>query len=205
MNSSKQLIIGIIVLVLVVAAVMLIAKFTREDPSQYDYNFFKFEKQGMLWITYAEKDGQPYKIPFYYHPSELEDIVAHEGVEGILLKASNEKSNSIVYITLDPELESKAVVAAVEISRLTGERYNILNLKTKGALTRPPTDSIASTQSPIVTCADASEDTIVIYMTLSKANFIHVEQGCIVLEATSTEDLVRVADRFAYMIIGIMS
>ncbi len=199
-NSSKVALAVVLVVIAALAAIILVTKALRKD---YTYNAFPFEKSGILWVTYAEKNGQPYRIPFYYHPSELEDIVAERGAEQVLLRAA-QRGNVTVYITLDPSLKSKAVVAAVEISRLTGDRYNILNLETHGALTRKPEQSLAETPRPIVTCANADNDTIVIWLTLSQANFIHTEGNCVILEALSEDDLLRVADRFAYMIIGVM-
>ncbi|MFC1648516.1 hypothetical protein ACFL1B_03575 [Nanoarchaeota archaeon] len=202
--NTKPLIITLAIIIGVIAIIIIATRLSKPNYDEYTYNNYPFEPSDTLWITWAEKDGQPYRIPFYHHPTELEDIVAEPGLEQLLLFASKEKPETVVYITLDPELQSRAVVAAVEISRLTGDRYNLLNLETHGALTRLPDEQIANTQNPIITCNDANHDTIVIWMTLTNANFIHAEGNCITLEARSDEDMVRVADRFAYMIIGIM-
>ncbi len=202
-KSWKGVIITTIFLIVMFAAVLFGPKIIGEDERN-TYNGFPFQKKNMLWITTAQKGGQPYQIPFYYHPTEVEDIVARPGAEQLLLRASQDRPNTTVFITLDPELQSKAVVAAVEISRITGSRYNLLNLETHGALTRKPEEQRANTQNPIVTCEQANNETIVVWLKKGPQNLIYNEGNCIMLQGETEEDILKTADRFAYMLIGVM-
>jgi hypothetical protein len=177
----------------------------QQQETVKPYNNFQFVKDGQLWITTAQKGDQPYRIPFYNHPSTLENIVAEPDVEQPLLEAGlNNESNVSVFISVDPTLSSRAVVGGVEISRLTGDRYDILNLPTRSGLLREPVNQSAATDTPIVTCDAASDDRIVIALRRGPSNLITTEGDCIVLEATNGENMLRVADRFAYMILGVM-
>lgn len=204
-NSTRNFIIAVVGVICVLGLVVG-AGYWYSSSEMKPYNNFPFEKDGQLWITQAQMNGQPYTLPFYYHPTDLEDIPAPKGVEQPLVRAGLESKNMTVFITLDPDLPSKAIVAGVEISRLTGSKYDILNLRTHGALTRAPENPDASAPRPIVTCSEASANgTMVIKMRLGQNNVISQrENGCIVLEGETPEDLKSVADRFAYMILGIM-
>ena len=109
----------------------------------------------------------------------------------------------IVYIVLDPEAGSKPVIAAVELSRLFGTRYGLLNLPVQSALSRP--DPNAAAEIPIITCADAKDGALVIvFASGPESRVFHEGDSCIRVEYTSADDSIRVADRFAYELLQIM-
>ncbi len=193
-----------LVLILLFAATLLGPKLIGGDEVR-EYNNFPFKKQNNVWIVQAQKGDQPYQIQFHYPPWEVEDIISDPTAENTLISASrNNRENTTVFITMDPSLSSRAVIAGVEISKLTGSRFNILNLETHGALTEEPKRKRANTNNPIVTCENANENNIVILLKVTDNNIIHQEGDCIILEGKSAEDLIRVADKFAYKIMGVM-
>ncbi|MFB6199230.1 MAG: hypothetical protein ABEI52_13365 [Halobacteriaceae archaeon] len=203
-ETTKTFLIAVGVIVGAFAAIVLWSYMS--GPETKSYNNFEFTKQGPIWVTEASKNGQPYKLPFHYHSSAVEDVAAPSGIEQPLLRASMRDTNATVFVTVPPTLSSKAVIAGVEISRLTGSRYKILNLTTHGALTAKPDNPSASAPRPVVTCEQASyNNTFVIRIRKGPNNVItRADNGCIILEGKTDEDIIRVADRFAYMLLGIM-
>ena len=151
-----------------------------------------------------QKGEQPYWIPFYYHPSELEDIPVEPGLRDKFFEIRD--NNGSIFITLDPDSEdNQIVIAGVEISRITGGRYDLLNVPTSSAFIKPPKDSVTETGTPIITCMHSNNKTMVIWLTLSDKNIAYSYDYCIILEALTYEEMIRVADRAMYHLLGIMS
>lgn len=159
-------------------------------------NGFDFWESGEFWVTRIQVGTQPYDIPFYNHPRELTDIIVHEGVTDPLLK----QTPQLVIISVDPDAGSQVVIAGVEIARLTGSRYDLLNLPTRSALSRAQ----EGIDTQVITCDDATNDTVVLqFVNDPDANAIVKDGNCIILFYKTQEDSVRVADRYAYALLGI--
>lgn len=197
-----KFILAFVLFVLVVFALTLF--FTREEHESYTYNGFEFAQvqQGAdtLWVTQIQVRGQLYNIPFYYHPSEVEDVLFEEGLADAIV--DNPARPNMVYIAFDPDAGSRPVVGGVEISRLLGTRYNLLNMNVQSALTR--TDNTTQVDSPIKTCADAIDGVLVIVYEQSTTNAIVHEGNCVRMQYKTPEDSIRVSDRFAYELLKIM-
>ena len=143
-------------------------------------------------------------MPFYYHPSELEDIPVDPNLREKFFSIRDNKGS--IFITLDPDAENNSIViAGVEISRITGSRYDLLNVPTSSAFIKEPGTGSAETGTPIVTCAQADNNTMVIWITLSNTNIAYSYDNCVILEAETYEDMIRVADRTMYDLLGIMT
>jgi hypothetical protein len=171
------------------------------------YNGFEFTKQGddtlTLWTTLIETRGQAFRIPFYYHPRELEDIGMQEGITRRFL--ANENFADVIYLTFQPGSSNEVIIAGVEISRITGFKYDLINIETHPALQwQPEGDS----EYPVVTCADATAEMAVLSFEPGEYNEIF-EDGenphCLRFTYKNESDSIRVADRFVYGLLGIMS
>jgi len=201
--SSQTLWVCITLVVIVLICFLGYIYYVKEIKAKmHRYNGFDFYKGDLVWTTEIQIGEQPYTIPFYYHPKEVEDVLVEANVEK---KVQRLNASDRLFITLDPDLESRAVVAAVELSRITGSRYRIYNVPTHGALIRPSSTSKADAVNPIITCANANNQTVVVWLKLGDANVVHSKDNCILLEGQSSEDLIRVTDRFVYRLMGIMS
>jgi hypothetical protein len=106
---------------------------------------------------------------------------------------------------MDPDGNNNTIViAGVEIAKVTGQRYGLLNVDTHSAFIKQPKNTTADTGTPVVTCSDANNKTMVIWITLSQKNIVYSYGNCVILEATSYRDMIRVADRLMYNLLGIM-
>jgi hypothetical protein len=163
------------------------------------YNGFDFaQAQGGIWVTRLDVGGQPYDIPFYFHPKETLTVGVHRDAPDVLLKARPRE----VVISVPPDGGAKVVVAAVEISRITGDKYNLLNLPTRSALSRPTDD--VRLDVPVMACANATAERVIIEFVQGRQNAVIREGNCVKLVYTDVNESVRVADRYAYMLVGIM-
>ncbi|MBW2990385.1 hypothetical protein KY348_01630 [Candidatus Woesearchaeota archaeon] len=206
LSSTAKFIIFCAILVILFLGIVFIPKFIQNaNRDKYRYNNFEFIKRDDgFWYTFVQKGAQPYWIPFYYHPTELEDIPVETFLRAKFFEIAD--NNGQIYITLDPDSEdNQIVIAGVEISRITGGRYDLLNVPTSSAFIKPPTESVTETGTPIVTCMHSSNKTMVIWLTLSDKNIAYSRNYCIILEAKTYEDMIRVADRTMYHLLGIMS
>jgi hypothetical protein len=186
------------ILLVILVAVTAYQKYQQnQDREEDEFNGFEFaQAEGGLWVTRIEVGRQPYDIPFYYHPRETQDVIVDKtAVDPLLSGAPGE-----VYISVDPDANNRVVIAGVEIARITGSKYNLLNLNTKSALTKP----VPAYDIPVVTCKDATEDRVVIQFVEDRANVIYREGNCIQLHYANANDSIKVADRFAYMLLRIM-
>jgi hypothetical protein len=204
--STWQFIIFAALLLIIFLAVLFVPKILRNtELNKNKYNNFDFYKGADgYWYTIVQKGNQPYQIPFYYHPRELEDITVEPGLRDKFFAIRD--NNGSIFITLDPDSsDNKIVIAGVEIAKITGKGYSLLNVPTRSAFTKEPTNTTTNVETPIVTCDYASNKTMVIWLVISNKNIVYSYDNCIRLEAKSYDDMIRVADRLMYHLLGIMS
>ncbi len=196
-ENNKQLkyfLITIMVLVLLFLAALFISKQTnKNDKNKYNNFDFQYDEEQKLWFTQVQIGSTPYIIPFYFHPKDLEDIIVEEKVEDLLIVRKPEE----VIVTIPNNTTPEIAIAAVEVAKITGERYKILNIPTKSALN----ERIEGL--PFATCADATDKTVIISFEKSKKNIASSKGNCIALEFREGDEI-KVADAFAYTLLKIM-
>jgi hypothetical protein len=192
------------IIVLVSFSIFIVPKLLKNVTFEKNkYNSFEFAKtKDGFWYTTVQKGSQPFQIPFYYHPRELEDIPVEQGLRN---KFFDMRNNGSIYITLDPDYNSTAVIAGVEIAKITGTKYGLLNVPTRSGFIKQPKQSATETETPIITCNNANNQTLVVWITLSDKNIAYSYGYCVILEAKSYDDMIRVADRTMYHLLGIMN
>jgi hypothetical protein len=173
---------------------------TKQEQVSNQYNGFDFaQAQGGLWVTRIEIGRQPYDIPFYHHPKELEDVIIDRNAIKPIEAAPRQ-----VFIAIDPDAGAEPVVAGVEISRITGNKYGIYDIETRGALSRPVD---GRTDLPVINCQNSTPDKVVIQFVEAKQNVITRSDrypSCIIINYKNASESVRVADKYAYMLLKIV-
>ncbi len=106
-----------------------------------------------------------------------------------------------IYLTFDPNTENtaKIIVAALEISRITG----LYNLETVSAFTKdsdPPSPNV-----PIRTCSDVSSTITVMELGINGMadTGIKNDKGCIKITGKNADELISAADKLGMNLIGI--
>jgi len=201
-KKTIQFIIFTAVLLLVFLAIVFVPKFINKTKIEsYKYNNFDFAQVGKFWYTEIQSGNQRSPVPFYYHPSELEDIIIDSTLKEKFFDM--QRNNGSIFITLDPDSESNEIVlAGVEISKITGQWYQI---PTSSAFIKAPSNALTESETPIITCKHSSNRTLVVWLTLSDVNLASAEGYCVIIEAKTYTDMIRVADRTIYQLLGIMN
>ncbi len=199
------IIIAVVIVLVIVAPLAYRAWQSRQLLTENRYNGFDFVEQQFgnltLWTTVIQARDQAYTIPFYFHPSETESVVMQPNITQRLRR--NDLQPEVLYISFHPDAGSEAVIAGVEISRITGFRYNLLNIETHSALHEP----VGSAETVIITCEDATASTGVIFFEEGDHSLVTEDAQnpyCIRLQYKDPGDAKRVADRFIYGILRIM-
>jgi hypothetical protein len=188
----------IIIAIIGIAAYREHVRETEREANQYKgFDFTQVE--GGLWVTRIQVGSQPYDIPFYFHPRDTLTVLIDPTVTEPL--ANNPKE---VIISIDPDANPKVVIAGVEIARITGSKYDLLNFDTSSALSRPAKGNI---DIPVIDCRNATTDRVVLqFIEGSKNLLVRSDKypNCVILQYTDANESIRVADRYAYMLLQIM-
>ncbi|MBD3203066.1 hypothetical protein GF327_02130 [Candidatus Woesearchaeota archaeon] len=196
----------IFIVVIFVAGVITIKYFPGiNNPQKTDtvvqnslsYNGFDFTKIDDTWYTNIVVNWQGKKLSynpgFHYSPAETENISIDRNA-GTVLKLSGDQ---VVYISVDPELNSKSVIAGTEISKVLGK---IFFITVKSAVSK----NTDNPNIPVVTCENVSDKTKVVM--LRKGDTTQVlrdNTGCIIVEGTDEDEIIRAADRLSYNLLGV--
>ena len=169
---------------------------TDEGPeiSYKKYNGFNMINISGMWYTQIQLPDSEnvHDIEMRNSPWEVEHVPISEDVMAPTL------NSSLIYLTIDPNMTSLGVVAMIEVGRITGDKYDLLNIPTRGALTEK------GKGAPYVTCQNATEDTRVILFRTADATQVWEDEGCIIVEGTNATQLVKAADRFTYQLMGVI-
>jgi hypothetical protein len=198
------IIIGAIVILLIAVPIGYSKWKTSSVTNKNTYNGFEFYEHAMgeslLWYTRIEVAGQAYDIPFYFHPREVEDVVIDPSVASRFYQGLPD----MLYLTVPSDAGSYPVLAGAQIARFTGNRYNLFNIPTKGALQSP----VEGLDQVIITCDDASESQWVFSFDQGDHNVILPDENnpyCVHFYSTNESEALRVANRFEFALLKIMN
>lgn len=202
----------ILIILLVIASILFLPRiFNKNDnKDQYSegdniavYNYYKFNRgEDNLWYLDLSIKNKPYLIPFYYTPFQIEDIYMDNNTMPALAQFKNLKAPKIMYISINPLAPSKIAVAAFEIKRLLGINYDIFNFEVYYGIHY--LHEANYTDFPVATCKDARPDRIIMIINVTGENTIRTENNCIHINSRSINESVRVADAFAFRLLGIV-
>lgn len=179
-----------------------------EDNRYNEFDFIQEAGTG-FWYLNAEIDNKPVSILFRHHPSEVDDIYVHSPARKIINHLSRLVYNgedALLYMAFNPNEDEDILkgiaIASVELGRLLGERFEIYKIPTVGAITEETNSSLAA---QVVSCEDVSPSQGVLIIRSGEVDAVHVPSpNCIILEVTSEENAIKVADRFAYDLLGVI-
>ena len=205
---KKKHILWVIIIIIIVAAVAIAFSVFNKSKAQYKqtesqviYNYYTFNRQqDNLWYLDLSIKNAPYIIPFYYTPFETENITINDSAVLSLANFLHENPGGRVYISVDPQASSKDVIASVEIARLLGSKYNIFNFDVKSAISKPYNDTLY----PVITCLNSTSSTLVIMIEDNGPNRVAGLKNCILIRASSPDEIIRVADAFSFRMLGII-
>lgn len=175
--------------------------FSNPEIITRDYNQYTFTKSEGLWWTQVQKGSQPYTLPFYYAPWEVEDIpVQRSSLEPIWVKQLDRSIK--VYISVDPEGIGTSVVSAANIGRVVGNRYRLYNMNVSSAFVSDPGYPYA-----IADCSNSSENIFVIVVDTGDANKVETSGNagtCFTVTGKNDTEILRAGDAYTYRLLGII-
>ena len=187
----------IIILTLFLITIIFIAG--CNEKNRYVYNDFTITRQQHGWAvtvyTVYPDFSQPVPrvVNLRYGPKELEDIEVDNSIKDIILKSEN------IYLTIDPNESSKIAIATIDLGKVLGTApWGVFKIPTQSALTQP-IDNIT-----VKTCNDATQSTTIIYFKKGIQNSISNNNNCIVLEGREIEEIIKLSDRLALELLGVM-
>lgn len=213
-NATWFLVGALVVIAAIIIGGVYLPQYLEEKKTPSDlssYNNFEFsqDEEGHWYVRLGIND-QIYNIIFYYHPTEVEDIRIDDDAYDVINKAASrvlmgdEDVRLVMALNPDEENFSSLVVASIELTKVVSESYHIYNIPTSSAITKPY-DGLEEHQ--MLTCGQATNDTIVIYVRTADVNAVGVaaqNPHCIVVQGKTSKDVIRSADRFAYELLEVM-
>ena len=185
-----------------ILAIFLIA-YQKERYSDvfFNYNGFDVHKVDLFGKGFVYKislvslvNNQLYSIESRYNPEELEEISVKINLKDIYDKKE-------LFITMDENATGVSVLAATEISKVTGNSLIFRYPKeTFGALKNP----IEGRNVPVITCNNVNNTIGVISFEIGNSSEVYSKNGCVIAVGKSESDLIRVADRLMLVLLGIM-
>ena len=151
------------------------------------YNGIAFAKNNNIWI--AKINGA--EAAFSFLPSEVESVFAFDD--------SFKKLQGKLEIDVTYDLNStykESIALSQHQMGLTLAAYNIYVRK---GFTTNNTFNL-----PVISCNDATLNVPVVYFTQGNATSIHAENNCIIAEAGTNVDFIKVKDRLLYGILGVV-
>jgi hypothetical protein len=138
--------------------------------------------------------GHIYDTSFRNGPKELEDLFIEDDVRKKII--SKEK----LFITINPELDAKAVLATVEVGRVVGNaEWGIFKIPTEVATTVE-----TGTSRPVKTCKSTSSRIGVILFRIGETTSVTSEDECIIVEGKDSDELIKAADKLAYTLLNVL-
>lgn len=151
------------------------------------YNGISFVNNNNIWV--AKVNGR--EAAFSFLPKDVEGVAA---LDDSIRRLHGRFEIDVTYDLNSTHKESIAL--AHHQMGLTLATYNIFVRK---GFTTSNTYNI-----PVITCDDATLNVPVVYFRYGNSTNIHAEKDCIIAEAASGADFIKVKDRLLYGILGVM-
>ena len=191
-TTALIIVIPSVILLIIIASIII---FNKGSPNEFtfedEYKVVKLSEREYLIKGFVGE--APLNLKLIADPRNVKDIPSEENIKNKLFPTSQ------IFITLKPNLTSTSVIAATEISKITGHA-SLFNIPTKGALTEDSDNGAV----PKITCSDATYEEKVIHLKLSEETKISSENNCIVIEGETEYDLIRASDKLVLQLLEIL-
>lgn len=206
-ETSSTIVAILIVLSLIIGVVYLISSASKPKISTDTYKGFDFFQDAYgYWNVELKTALGDSVVPFYYHPSELEDINYDNNINtGLVIVQKNKGEVVIVADTkfANPELSDTQsfTIAYVEIQKITSK---VFGMDTSAAFN----EEIQGVENmKIFDCSMSNNKTYVFELQLGEPeeeNRVYSEGFCGIIRVNKPEDIIMLADLLVYKLLGIM-
>ena len=197
-TSEKQLIIFFVVLGLLLLGLVggvVYYKKTYEKSFFAYHNFdFKHVKNGYEITIFINERQAPQTITLRSDPRELEDIP----IDASVLQLTKKKN---IFATINPydNLTGATTIAVLELDKII-DNPSLYDIPVNASFTEP----YGQGSLGVRTCADADDQTAILWFRLENETKIYRQSGCLIVAGVKENDFIRAADRIIYVLLGIM-
>ena len=194
-QRSAKILIAVLGIVIVAAITLFVSNsVSQQNELMFEYNGFWFKKaqfdyQLQLFIN---QQSHPTLINIRHKPQEVEDIPIKGDIQGL-------KKKETIYVAIDPtaELTGKTTMAALEIDKFIDNEF-LYNIPVNSAFTKEHEEGV------VKTCSSVNDKEGVIILQLGASTEIREEKGCIIVESTDEDGLIRAADRLVFGLLDVI-
>lgn len=198
-SNSGKIIVGVILFTFI-ASMFAIADFGEDDSVSSDvveefeykgHTFYSLSTGAVVTKIHFKDTDQFVEVA---DPRDMEDITIGEGVVQKIMNANK------LYITYNPN--------GADVAQFDTSARNIKGLLegfyVKEAVIAYTEDKVpVDPDTPIKTCADATEEVPVIMLSDSALNEVELVDNCIILKSTNGEKQTNVINKLAMWLIGL--
>lgn len=193
-----------ILLICLIAFVVFLILNEKTVPGTYKYDDYDIHQiidpvtgsvvyKIKMYVSNPRMSEKAVYVNTRYEPIQVEDIV----LEGNVKESIIEKEE--VYLTIDPDenLTGKTIIAMLEIDKFIDNRY-FFNIPVKSAFIKDD-----GSNWTVKNCESVDEKTSVIWLKLGESTKIYEEDGCVILQGVTEEDLIMLADGLVFKILEV--
>lgn len=157
------------------------------EKIKYNGHSFTFMPSQNIWV--AKIDGR--QAAFSFLPQDVESIFAFEDISNRLVGKFE------IDVTSDSNSTYKESIALAQ-------HQMGLTLSTYGIYLRKGFTTNNTFNLPIISCNYATANVPVIYFRYGNTTNVHIEDNCVIAEASTNMDFIKVKDRLLYAVLGVM-
>ena len=187
-NKNRGKIFSIFIVVIMTMSVLgFLFGSGNSNDQEYKYDKWTFIRTGSQWVTkYNDK-----QLFFDYFPEQVTDISINQDI----ISKLNVLEVDLTYDSND-SLKEAIALSHYMMQQNLGQ---VSNLYLRQGLTSNNTFNL-----PIITCEDSTDAVPIIYFKESNETKAYLQDKCIILEADSEIDILRIKDRLLYGYLGII-
>lgn len=190
---SKKNIVSLFIIIVMVSSILAIWQGASDSNQVSKYNGYSIR---ILNEKY-QIETDTANVYGYTYPSFLEYIPLDKGYVNYLL------SSDTVFILFEPADENIAVIEVLRSELAQQDFYILGKMVNFGLITANETYNY-----PVLSCSNITQPALYLHTINITLNItpsrIYQEQGCIVLEASTWQELLQLKDRLVYTMYGVM-
>lgn len=196
-KNVRNVFIFLIVVLVIITLIFIYREITVIKEANFIYNNVEFKRvnEGGLiryrFPIYVNNADVPFFADLRNNPKDLEDIEYEPYVKNYIIGKKD------VYITMDKNSTGISVIAYTSIKQFLGNP-SLWGINSTGTFTEKVGNYLMKT------CEDTSETEGIVKFQIGEENRIYSEDECVILEYKNEDELIRVAERFDLILLGVL-
>jgi len=192
-----------VLLVILIGAVVFFILNEPTVPGTYTYKDFEVQQfvdpntgsvnyKIKMYVTNSAMNQEAVYVNTRYEPSQVENIILEGDVKESIIGKKQ------IYLTINPGegLTGKTTIALLEFDKFVDNKY-FFNIPVNSAVTKEFDGWL------VKTCEDVDKDTSIVWFKLGDETKIYEEDGCVVVQGITEEDLIMLADGLVFKLLRV--